>query len=87
MKRYNSVNELVNAKAKKSHRANLLRGGVYKGKKRYSNIETERNWAKSQVRHVPPRESRRIIGVQIRKPTVYIKGVGYAPLKSRSELR
>jgi len=80
MRRYSSVSELVNAKAKLSHKANLTSGGVFgANNKRTSNLQAEKQYARSRLQTVIPSMSKQIIGHGIRKSHVYIKGVGYAP--------
>lgn len=55
MKKFNNKAELIEAKAKAMHGANLTHGGVFDSEgNRYSNIKNELGAAAAKTRYVPP---------------------------------
>lgn len=82
MKYYNSLKELIEAKAKETHKANLERGGVLNQRnERISNIENERQAAKGRVSFTSVEYAPFNIGIKIKKPAYYIKNFGYTSVK------
>ena len=49
MKRFETVENMVEAAAQNNHKNNLARGGVYRDEKRYSDLNQERRCAAKKV--------------------------------------
>lgn len=81
MKKFKSVEELINAKAMQTHKANLNYGGVFGAKgERISNLEFEKKHAATHLIHVGAEYAPIIIGKKLSKKASaakYIKGIGY----------
>lgn len=75
MKRFNTKSELIEAKAKAMHEANLTHGGVFDDEgNRFSSLANERMAAASKVAWVSPHYA-----AALRKPAGWnIEGFGYA---------
>jgi hypothetical protein len=77
MKKYNTVAELIEAKAKASHEANLKDGGVFKDGERTSDLATEMKLAKKSLLYVGGNYAK-FEGIYETVECVYIKNFGYA---------
>lgn len=81
MKQYNTIDEMVDAKAKESHEANLNYGGVFdENNNSVSNLDFEIEWASKKVFHVSSAYSEMTIGVKLPVAAKYIKNFGYVEL-------
>lgn len=86
MRKFNSKEELIEAKAQAQHAANLESGGVFdENGERYSDIETERHWAAIRVARAPGGGHNQFYAVPEEIPCHYIPGFGYAPLAPEKE--
>jgi len=81
MQQYNTIDEMVTAKAIESHEANLNYGGVFdENNNRISNLNFEKEWASKKVFHVSSAYSEMTIGVKLSVAAKYIKNFGYVEL-------
>lgn len=94
MKKFNSLEEMIEAKAQEQHEANLDRGGVFTSnpeaaraegyevseESRISKIDIERKYAETKVAWCSAHYSFITIGVETTKPVRYIKRFGYVEL-------
>ena len=82
MKQYNSIDELIEARAQAQHRANLEHGGVFGADgKRFSDIEVERRVSKYRgTGYVSKEHAKSILGFKLSDGTLcarYIRNIGY----------
>ena len=74
MKRFRTVDAMINARARQTHKANLLRGGVFdKDDKRISNLEAEKRWAAKRVAYVHSNYAEFTLGKKLSNGAMYAK--------------
>lgn len=81
MKKFNSIEELIEAKAQQSHLNNLKSGGVFDDDDiRHSDLEFERTVAKNEGTVFVPSAAAKILGYEFSVNARVINGVGYVSI-------
>ena len=85
MKKFRTLDALINARARQTHKANLQYGGVFdEHGKRWSDLEAEKRYAASRVVYVGAHYAEIILDKKLSKGMTharYIPNFGYVELK------